>query len=68
MRASCARRPRGNRGPWASRHARRAVVVVPGRWYTTLYDGGLGIVTRHQVKDMEWTMRFELPLAVNPGM
>lgn len=37
----------------------------PGRWYTTLYDGGLGIVTRHQVKDMEWTMRFELPLAVN---
>lgn len=37
----------------------------PGRWYTTLYDGGFGIVTRHQVKDMEWTMRFELPLAVN---
>ena len=37
----------------------------PGRWYTTLYDGGLGIVTRHQVKGMEWTMRFELPLAVN---
>ena len=37
----------------------------PGRWYTTLYDGGLGIVTRHQVKGMEWTMRLELPLAVN---
>ena len=37
----------------------------PRRWYTTLYDGGLGIVTRHQVKDMAWTMRFELPLAVN---
>jgi hypothetical protein len=37
----------------------------PGRWYTTLYDGGLAIVTRHHVKDMEWTMRFELPLAVN---
>ena len=37
----------------------------PGRWYTTLYDGGVGIVTRHRVKDMEWTMRFELPLAVN---
>jgi hypothetical protein len=37
----------------------------PGRWYTTLYDGGLGIVTRHQVKGMEWAMRLELPLAVN---
>ena len=37
----------------------------PGRWYTTLYDGGLGIVTRHEVKGVEWTMRFELPLAVN---
>jgi hypothetical protein len=37
----------------------------PGRWYTTLYDGGLGIVTRHQVKDLAWTMRFEVPLAVN---
>lgn len=37
----------------------------PGRWYTTLYDGGLGIVTRHQVKRLDWSMRFELPLAVN---
>jgi hypothetical protein len=37
----------------------------PGRWCTTLYDGGLGIVTRHEVKGVEWTMRFELPLAVN---
>jgi hypothetical protein len=37
----------------------------PGKWYTTLYDGGLGVVTRHQVKDVAWTMRFEVPLAVN---
>jgi hypothetical protein len=37
----------------------------PGQWYTTMYDGGFGIVTRHQVKDLAWTMRFEVPLAVN---
>ena len=37
----------------------------PGQWYTTLYDGGVGIVTRHQLKDLDWTMRFEAPLAVN---
>ncbi len=37
----------------------------PGRWYTTLYDGGVGLVTRHQIRDLSWTMRFELPLVVN---
>jgi hypothetical protein len=37
----------------------------PGRWYTTLYDGGLGIVTRYQVGDLPLTLRFELPLVVN---
>jgi hypothetical protein len=37
----------------------------PGQWYTTLYDGGFGIVTRHQVKHVQWTMRLEAPLAVN---
>ena len=43
-----------------------AVPSVPrGRWYTTLYDGGLGIVTQHRVRDLAWTMRFEVPLAVN---
>ena len=43
-----------------------AVPSVPrGQWYTTLYDGGLGIVTQHRVRDLAWTMRFELPLAVN---
>jgi len=43
-----------------------AVPSVPrGRWYTTLYDGGLGIVTQQRVRDLAWTMRFEVPLAVN---
>ena len=37
----------------------------PGQWYTTLYDGGLGIVARHRVRVLAWTMRFEVPLAVN---
>ena len=37
----------------------------PGRWYTTLYDGGLGIVTQHRVKELAWTIRFEVPFAVN---
>jgi len=36
-----------------------------GRWYTTLWDLGVGLVTRQQVKDLSWTMRFEVPLAVN---
>ncbi len=39
--------------------------ATPGRWYTTLYDGGVGLVTRHQIRDLDWTMRFELPLVVN---
>jgi len=37
----------------------------PGRWYTPLYDGGIGLVTRHLIRDLEWTMRFELPLVVS---
>src|SRR5690242_15320541 len=36
-----------------------------GRWYTPLYDGGVGLVTRHQIRDLGWTMRFELPLVVS---
>jgi peptidase M1-like protein len=36
-----------------------------GRWYTPLFDGGLGLVTRHQVRDLDWTMRIELPLVVS---
>jgi hypothetical protein len=30
-----------------------------------LYDGGVGVVTRQRVRDLAWTMRFELPLVVN---
>ena len=37
-----------------------------GRWYSPLYDGGVGLVTRHQLRDLAWTMRFELPLVVYP--
>jgi hypothetical protein len=36
-----------------------------GRWYTPLYDGGVGLVTRHQIRDLGWTMRIELPLVVS---
>ncbi len=39
--------------------------TTPGRWYTPLYDGGVGLVTRHQVRDLAWTMRLELPLVVS---
>lgn len=44
----------------------RAVPPVPAsQSYTTLYDGGVGIVTRHRINDLSWTMRFEFPLVVN---
>ena len=36
-----------------------------GQDYTTLYDGGVGLITRHRINDLSWTMRFELPLVVN---
>src|SRR6266853_839549 len=36
-----------------------------GRWYTPLYDGGVGLVTRHQIRDLAWTMRLELPVVVS---
>jgi hypothetical protein len=36
-----------------------------GTGYTTLWDAGVGVVTRHAVRDLTWTMRFELPLLVN---
>jgi peptidase M1-like protein len=39
--------------------------ATAGKRYTTLYDGGVGLVTRHQLGDRAWTMRFELPLVVN---
>ena len=39
--------------------------ATPGRRYTPLYDGGLGLVTRHHIRDLGWTMRIELPLVVS---
>ena len=38
----------------------------PGRGSTFLYEGGLGVVTRHQLGDLDWTLRFEVPLVVAP--
>ena len=44
----------------------QAVPAAPsGQSYTTLYDGGVGLSTRHQINDLSWTMRLELPLVVN---
>jgi hypothetical protein len=37
----------------------------PGKAYTTLYDVGVGVMTRHQIKELSWTMRFEVPFVVN---
>ena len=38
----------------------------PGRGSTFLYEGGLGLVTRHQLRDLDWTLRFEVPFVVAP--
>ena len=37
----------------------------PGKSYTTLYDAGVGLATRHVWGDLAWRLRFELPLVVN---
>ena len=37
----------------------------PGNAYTTLYDGGVGLVTRHRIRDLNWGFRLEFPLIVN---
>ena len=42
-----------------------AVPASGGHSYTTLYDGGVGFVTRHRINELAWTMRFEVPLIVN---
>ncbi|HUC41095.1 MAG TPA: hypothetical protein VMR92_09695, partial [Gemmatimonadales bacterium] len=42
-----------------------AVPSSGGQSYTTLYDGGVGVVTHHRINDLAWTMRFEVPLVVN---
>jgi hypothetical protein len=39
--------------------------TTPGQGSTPLYDGGIGLVTTHQVRDLDWTMRLELPLIVS---
>ena len=36
-----------------------------GKSYTTLYDGGVGVVTHHRINELAWTLRFEVPLVVN---
>jgi peptidase M1-like protein len=42
-----------------------AVPAAGGQSYTTLYDGGIGVVTRHRINELAWTMRFEVPFVVN---
>jgi hypothetical protein len=42
-----------------------AVRPSSNQGFTTLYDGGVGIVTRHRINELSWTMRFEVPLLVN---
>ncbi len=43
----------------------QAVPSSAGKSYTPLYDGGVGLVTRHHINDLAWTMRFEVPFLVN---
>lgn len=45
--------------------ARAVPPTVASRRYTALYDGGVGLVTRHRINDLAWTLRFELPLVVS---
>ena len=35
------------------------------RSYTPLSDAGVGLVTTHQLGDLSWTMRFDLPVVVS---
>jgi hypothetical protein len=43
-----------------------AVPSAPaGKSYTTLYDGGVGLVTRHRIRDLAWAFRLEFPFVVN---
>ena len=42
-----------------------AVPASGGASYTTLYGGGVGMVTRHRINELAWTMRFEVPLILN---
>jgi hypothetical protein len=38
--------------------------TTPNQGSTLLYDGGIGVVTSHQMRDLDWTMRLEVPLIV----
>jgi hypothetical protein len=42
-----------------------AVPSTGGHGYTPLGDAGLGLLLRHQVGDLAWTTRFELPIVVS---
>ena len=42
-----------------------AVPSTAQKAYTPLYDGGVGIVTRHRINELSWSMRFEVPFVVN---
>src|SRR5260370_5156123 len=43
-----------------------AIAASPvGRAYTTVYDAGVGLATRHALGDLAWRLRLELPLVVN---
>jgi hypothetical protein len=39
--------------------------TTAGRWYTPLYDGGVGLVAAQRIRDLAWTMRVEVPLVVS---
>lgn len=43
----------------------QAVPSSTGTSSTMLYDGGVGLVTRHRINELERTMRFEMPLLVS---
>src|SRR5262249_46535247 len=42
-----------------------AVPSSDGHAFTPLYDGGVGVVTRHRINELAWAMRFEVPFVVN---
>ena len=45
---------------------RRIVPPSPStQSFTTLYDGGVGLVLHPHVNELAWTMRFEVPFVVN---
>jgi hypothetical protein len=42
-----------------------AVPSTSGKAFTALYDGGVGLVTRHRIRDLDWGFRLEFPLIVS---